>query len=115
MRTACRRTLQDECYFMSTVGECESNPAFMRVTCAASCGFCDEEAEVSTTGVAVGVHGEASESTDPSALPSASIVLVRSGLRLAVSVVPHDDVFLARLDWMSPLLFLLCFNVPVSV
>ena len=76
--------LQDECYFMSTVGECESNPAFMRVTCAASCGFCDEEAEVSTTGVAVGAHGEASESTDPSALPSASIVLVRSGSELEV-------------------------------
>ena len=89
------RTLQDECYFMSTVGECESNPAFMRVTCAASCGFCDEEAEVSTTGVAVGAHGEASESTDPPALPSASIVLVRSGSELEVvplGLPPSDHV-----------------------
>ena len=38
--------MQETCYFMSTVGECEANPAFMRVTCAASCGFCDDEAEV---------------------------------------------------------------------
>ena len=89
--------MQETCYFMSTVGECESNPAFMRVTCAASCGFCDDEAEVaaSTTGVAVGAHGDASESIDLSALPSASIVLVRSGSELEVvplGLPPSDHV-----------------------
>ena len=75
--------VQETCYFMSTVGECESNPAFMRITCSASCGFCDheEEAAASTTRVAVGAHGD--ESIDLPALP-ASIVLVRSGSDLEV-------------------------------
>ena len=75
--------VQETCYFMSTVGECESNPAFMRVTCSASCGFCDDEAELaaSTTRVAMGAPGD--ESIDLSAL-SASIVLVFGGSDLEV-------------------------------